>query len=132
MFGVRAPVEDGVRRGREDRDGAVVQVAGLQEVWEAVVTIPYPPNPPENPPHPFIPGSPGWLAYERGRAAADSWWRSRLVSNETVEAVAQAESFRGGPCLCSRCNDERADVRHLLERVLASLLPVTEKPETDT
>lgn len=91
--------------------------------------VPYPPNPPENPPHPFIPGSPGWLAYERGRAAADSWWRSRLESDETVEAVAQTESFRGGPCLCSRCNDERADVRHLLERVLAALLPVNE-PET--
>ena len=62
---------------------------------------PHPPNPPENPPHPFIPGSPGWLAYERGRAAADSWWRERLTSDETVEAVAEAmydEAERRDPC----------------------------------
>ena len=64
--------------------------------------VPYPPNPPENPPHPFIPGSPGWLAYERGRAAADSWWRSRLVSDETVEAVAKVIA---GPAKCC-CDDD--------------------------
>ena len=76
--------------------------------------------------------SPPGAAWDEGFVAADSWWRSRLASDETVEAVAQTESFRGGPCLCSRCNDERADVRHLLERALASLLPVNEPEPVPT
>lgn len=93
-------------------------------------SVPYPPNPPENPPHPFIPGSPGWLAYERGRAAADSWWRERLTSDETIEAAALAMA-----AVCTNEDREtlldicREDAHIALGAVVRSLLPVPD-PET--
>ena len=90
--------------------------------------VPYPPNPPENPPHPFIPGSPGWLAYERGRAAADSWWRERLTSDETNQAIFDAllNAEWTGSDVVEATADAAADIHRVL---LASLLPVPD-PET--
>jgi hypothetical protein len=84
-------------------------------------------------------------AYARGFAAADSWWRSRLVSDETVEAVAKVIA---GPAKCC-CDDDWRQPRSRVcpvhgegswpyqhhyakaRAALASLIPVAEKPETD-
>lgn len=77
-----------------------------------------------------------------GFAAADSWWRSRLVSDETVEAVARVIA---GPAKCC-CDDDWRQPRSRVcpahgegswpyqhhyakaRAALAALLPVAEKP----
>ena len=86
------------------------------------------------------------LTWQEGFAAADSWWRSRLVSDETVEAVARVIA---GPAKCC-CDDDWRQPRSRVcpvhgegswpyqhhyakaRAALASLIPVAEKPETDT
>ena len=111
--------------------------------------VPYPPNPPENP-HLAMDDefdhAADALTWQEGFAAADSWWRSRLVSDETVEAVARVIA---GPAKCC-CDDDWRQPRSRVcpvhgegswpyqhhyakaRAALASLIPVAEKPETDT